>query len=64
MTYQAWMKKVDIVLGALVGLGARDLADCCWHDMFEGGYTPAEAAKEALESDGTAGDALVEYLFA
>ncbi len=49
--FDTWMKKVDAALVKKCGVGYEDLPDRCWDDMYEDGYTPAEAAKEAIEED-------------
>lgn len=51
-TFEIWMKKVDQELEARCGLVSLDLADMPYRDWYEDGYTPSEAAQEALENEG------------
>jgi hypothetical protein len=36
-----------------IGLSIFDLADYLWYDAYEGGSTPSQAVREALENDDT-----------
>jgi hypothetical protein len=49
MRFTEWMAKVDAILMRKCGLDSRDLADWMYVDAFEDGYTPAAAAREALQ---------------
>jgi len=46
--FQVWMAKVDAALERKLGLSSMDLADCCYHDWFDDGLTPSQAARMAL----------------
>ena len=46
-----WLDAVDAHLRRRIGLGHRDLADQSWHDWFEDGLEPAEAAQQVLEEE-------------
>ena len=50
--FDAWMAKVDAYLVKKVGLESADLIDIAYMDLFEDGYTPAQAAKKALKNEG------------
>lgn len=50
--FEQWLKKVDLFILAYAGLSHRDLADQTWRDWFDSGYSPSEAAGEALENEG------------
>ena len=51
-SFQAWLDKVSNVIQRETGLGVFDLADQPYHDWYDDGYTPREAASEALENEG------------
>lgn len=51
LTFQQWLKAVDRVLMARVGVGHRDLADWMWWDAWESGMSARDAALEAFEED-------------
>ena len=53
--FDKWMKSVDRAVETIAGLSVHDLADCCFRDWFEGGYTPGQAAREALANEGFEG---------
>lgn len=46
-----WLALVDARIVRRVGVGLFDLADWNMRDAYEGGSSPAEGAREALESD-------------
>lgn len=48
MTFTEWMAKVDAIIMKKFGLDSRDLIDWDYHGAFEDGYTPAQAAREAI----------------
>jgi hypothetical protein len=50
VTFKQWMKQVDAELVSLCGLVSMDLADQCYHDWYDDGMTPEEAAVEAFEN--------------
>jgi hypothetical protein len=52
MSFEAWMKRVDQHLVAMSTLRSSDLADQTYHDWYDSGMTPKEAAIETLENEG------------
>jgi hypothetical protein len=50
LTFNQWMRKVDAELTDLCGLTSMDLADQTYHDWYDDGYTPEEAAQEAMDN--------------
>lgn len=46
--FEAWFAKVDVLMSARAGLGPDDLPDQPYWDWFDSGYTPKQAAREAL----------------
>ena len=50
MTFKQWMKAVDRIIAAELGVGVYDLIDLFWRDMFDADWTPEEAAKPILEN--------------
>jgi hypothetical protein len=52
------MKKVNQTIEAAVMLSADDLPDVAYHDMWEDGWSPKEAAMEALMEAGAPEDLL------
>jgi len=56
MTFEQWMKRVNVAVMGRVGCSVYDLPDCSFRDWFDDGLTPAEGAGEALayagEEDG------------
>ena len=51
LSYALWMKAVDTEIGKFCGLTSDDLADCCYRDMYDDGYSVEEAATTAVESN-------------
>lgn len=52
MTYEEWMKQVDVILESLAGIAQDELPDWLSRDAFESGMTPEEGANECLFSAG------------
>lgn len=50
--FKDWMAKVDQAIGCAVGMGAEDLADICYRDMYEDGASPRAAARAAIRASG------------
>jgi len=50
--FDAWMEKVNAAVFDACGLTSEDLDDFCYSDMFEDGYSPREAAREAIRNSG------------
>ena len=57
MSYETWMKAVDLAVQGLCGLSVHDLPDWLSRDSYDGGDTPQEAAAQVVE------DALEEMGF-
>ncbi len=55
MPYETWMKKVDRLVEAMIGVSVHDLSDFCSRDMYDAGDTPIETAREAIRDDDLAG---------
>ena len=52
MTYEQWMKKVDIILEEKCGLPQYLLPDWLSRDCYESGASPQEGAEDCLEAIG------------
>lgn len=50
--FSQWMRKVDALISASIGLGANDLEDHPYYDWYEDGVSPASAAKRVIRSAG------------
>jgi len=50
--FNRFMEKINKEVEKIAGLGVYDLADVSFHDMYEDGFSPREAAIEALENEG------------
>lgn len=48
MTFEAWMRAVDIAVSEKVGLGVDDLPDICYRDMYDDGVSVKSAATAAI----------------
>lgn len=48
--FLAWMKAVDDYLVKRTGLSSSDLPDYCYHDDFDDGATPRQAAVAAIHA--------------
>ena len=49
MTFENWMDKVNAIVESKYGVSTDDLPDLCYVDMWEDDYTPAQAAKSAIQ---------------
>jgi hypothetical protein len=53
MTFDAWMQEVDKVVEYLACVSVYELPDMvCWHDLYDDGASPRDAAREALRESG------------
>lgn len=53
MTFNEWLKVVDDeVVRLTFGLGIYDLPDIPYHDLYDDGAIPQEAAEEVLAQSG------------
>ena len=50
MTFEKWIKQVDSILLAGLGLGYRDLRDRLWRDAYDNGQTPQDAVEDLVGS--------------
>jgi len=50
--FDLWMAKVDQAVARKSGLSVYDLADQCYRDMYDDGFTPSQAAQVALSEEG------------
>lgn len=55
MTFERWFELVDLEVQKLSGVSVHDLADFPSRDLFDGGASPEDAARDALEGDDLAG---------
>lgn len=49
MTYEEWMKEIDMIIITRFGFGVHDLGDFLSRDMYDAGDPPVDAAWEALD---------------
>jgi hypothetical protein len=49
--FKVWMGKVDEWCWRMAGCSASDLADVCYADMYEDGYSPKQAARRAVRNE-------------
>lgn len=61
MDFKTWMRQVNAVVNRSVGCSVFDLEDWCWRDAYDEGYTPEEAAEEALEEMAVYTPSLLAY---
>jgi len=52
MEFNTWMQDVSDCVEEQSGLDVKDLPDCLYHDWFDDGTEPEEAARKALEESG------------
>ncbi|AHB29989.1 hypothetical protein X828_gp018 [Mycobacterium phage Artemis2UCLA] len=52
MSFERWLGWVDAHLLRRIGLTHTDIADQTWHDWYDSGYAPVDAATEAMENEG------------
>jgi hypothetical protein len=50
LSFDQWVKKVDAILLATVGVGLSDLPDVAYADWYEDGVSPTTAAKRAKKN--------------
>ena len=48
MTFKQWMRQVDRLLLAALGLSSMDLVDQCWRDMYDDERSPADATDDII----------------
>lgn len=52
LDFETWMELVDDACERIAGVSIYDLPDNVFYDLYEDGYTPAEAAKNTLTEAG------------
>lgn len=52
MTFEEWMKDVDIEIERFVGMSNMELADQPYRDWYDDEVTPHQAAVRALREEG------------
>lgn len=48
--YASWFREADRACFALCGISIRDLTDVDFHDLYDEGVSPEDAAEAALEA--------------
>jgi hypothetical protein len=51
MNFDEWMRMVDQLLIAKVGMSSESIPDFMWYDLYSEKYTPAEAFETWCEDD-------------
>lgn len=51
-SFEDWMRQVDREMIRVSGIGHMDIGDQLWHDWYDDGISPKEAAEDALRSEG------------
>jgi hypothetical protein len=62
LTFNQWMREVDKWLMGNFGITHLDLTDYTYRDAYDDDATPEEAAREAVDYDGSIGVFLLEEL--
>lgn len=62
LTFNQWMHKVDAWLMSHFGVTHHDIADYAYMDCYRDGMDPEDAAREAVDYDGSIGVFLIEEL--
>lgn len=52
MRYEAWLKRVQAEVNAVVPVALSDMADFCYRDAFEAHESPRETARHVLDDNG------------
>ncbi len=52
MEFDTWMQAVNDCVKEQSGLDVRDLPYCLYHDWFDEGEAPEDAARRTLEENG------------
>ena len=52
MTFDSWLREVDVRMEARIGLDHRDMEDWTWRDAYDDGATPSEALDDFFEYAG------------
>jgi hypothetical protein len=48
LTFANWMTLVDRNVEHVAGCSVYDLADCCFMDLYDDGFTAGQAARHAI----------------
>lgn len=51
MTFEQWMKKVNLACVRKYMVSVHDLEDACFYDMYDADMSPENAADEAMSND-------------
>lgn len=63
MTFNTWLKALDIETGKVLGLSFHDLPDLtCIRDLYDEGFTPDEAFQVCAENWAMDSSAIAELL--
>ena len=49
LTFEQWMRKVDALCSAAIGVGAFDMEDYRWRDDYDDKLSPEDALEGAME---------------
>jgi len=52
MTFSDWFQEVDEDIRRLTGIGTEGVHVERWHDWYDEGYSPLQAAETALMNEG------------
>jgi hypothetical protein len=52
ITFRTWIKEVDREVRQFTGTDDLGIPSTMWHEFFEEGYTPMQAAETALMNEG------------
>jgi len=47
--FEMWIREVDSEVAKILGMGASDLPDQNYRDLYEDGFSPKEAARAAVQ---------------
>jgi hypothetical protein len=50
LTFDAWMRKVNLFIVAKIGLGYEDLPDYCYRDAYDDGVGAFTCARAAIRA--------------
>jgi hypothetical protein len=52
ITFNEWLKRVEKDMQCISGMGIEEVYKKKWHDWYEDGYSPLQAAETALMNSG------------
>jgi hypothetical protein len=65
-SFEQWMREVDRLISAKLGISSGDMRDRLWRDAYEDDLTPKEAVEQELgdlDSDEGLEEAMLDELF-